>query len=207
MRSVVILQCCIFLLASIGLGAPYEPNAGNDTERRSFSVDPAGAGLFKPWPNGEVRFCTDKSVSPQFLSTTWQQAWDKWNEGLKDRSSLRFTELGPCSLALQVHPDALQVFLAEGVGSSRTTIRYASALTNRFMKFDPDPAAGFGNTVTNLAHEMGHAFGLVHGHQRPDAGKGVPRISFACENLRDYQSYKDRHYDMERPLQQPESGS
>lgn len=64
------------------------------------------------------------------------------------------------------------------------------------MKFDPDPAAGFGDTVANLAREMGHAFGLVHEHQRPDAGKGVPRSSFACENLGEHQSYKDRHYDM-----------
>lgn len=52
---------------------------------------------------------------------------------------------------------------------------------------------GFLDAVANIAHELGHAWGLVHEHQRPELwGEnyynmvGTQMFVFNCQNLKDY---------------------
>jgi len=68
------------------------------------------------------------------------------------------------------------------------------------MNFDPSATYGTLDIESNLAHEIGHAWGMVHEHQRPmawlggsngfpdgTAAPGAELIEFNCANLADYQ--------------------
>ncbi|MCJ1363701.1 hypothetical protein MMC16_002810 [Acarospora aff. strigata] len=62
------------------------------------------------------------------------------------------------------------------------------------MTFDPKSKKGYGDATTNMVHELGHAFGLVHEHQRPDASQ---HVKFNCDNLYDYDKQKKDGQDMQ----------
>ncbi|KAF2430858.1 hypothetical protein EJ08DRAFT_213267 [Tothia fuscella] len=69
------------------------------------------------------------------------------------------------------------------------------------MKFDLSNNWGTLSPAANLAHEFGHAFGLIHEHQKPSAwvadpttGRSTPLLKFYCENLADFgKVIKDRN--------------
>lgn len=62
------------------------------------------------------------------------------------------------------------------------------------MTLNPSVDIGIEDSVANYAHEIGHAFGLLHEHQSPDVwgtdygGTGqVDEFIFHCQNMDDYQ--------------------
>lgn len=76
----------------------------------------------------------------------------------------------------------------------------------RFDFFDPSAYWGTRDAVANLAHEMGRAFGLLHEHQKwmawnPDRLSDPPReeplLKLNCENLYDYDDFKNRGEDVD----------
>jgi hypothetical protein len=75
------------------------------------------------------------------------------------------------------------------------------------MRFDPSAEWGTLSPASNLAHEMGHAFGLLHEHQKwmawnPDRVSNPPRndplIKLNCENLYDYADWQARGEPMDQ---------
>lgn len=76
-----------------------------------------------------------------------------------------------------------------------TTVGYRTG-NPPVLNFDMAPTYGKLNTLANLVHELGHAWGLMHEHQRPSiwtgvtGGTAVPGqqlVQFDCNNLADWE--------------------
>ena len=133
-------------------------------------------------------------------------AWSKWVAvvGGPQKSSLSMHYAGLCES--DTGGDFLHVSLTDARTAGTTTGWQGAGYTdgrkakNR-MDFDMDGSWGTGNAASNLAHELGHAFGLFHEHQRSIAWQSPENrpyrlLKFTCENLKDYADQKNAGGDM-----------
>ncbi|CAJ2509140.1 Uu.00g141660.m01.CDS01 [Anthostomella pinea] len=150
-----------------------------------------------PWPDGRIVWCFESHGDADSEDTFKQvvqiadDAWNYiWKEALKGKSSLQWLaadEKKPDCNDLDKHGDMLHIefndlhFADSPVGWQG--YGYGANLVN----FDPSPDYGAKDAVVNFAHEMGHVFGLLHPHQRPDAWEEPAVLKLKCENLHDYE--------------------
>ncbi|KAI9871295.1 MAG: hypothetical protein M1830_003064 [Pleopsidium flavum] len=161
----------VFFLASGAWSAPPRPTEA--LKPRTISIGPTSP--YKPWPNKQLRYRFIDNTSRDKLSGIFADAWKMW------------TDAGVTNVRIvrdDTSADALQIkYVTDGKVS--TTIAWTSG--GAYMNFDDSGAVGIGNPIINMAHEIGHALGLLHEHQREDS---IDYIKFNCENLEDYTEAK-----------------
>ncbi|KAL8677944.1 MAG: hypothetical protein Q9186_005667 [Xanthomendoza sp. 1 TL-2023] len=193
------------LLSLAGLQLNDHVRPGSVHAKRSFYIDPAGAGYIFPWPNGQLTWCLEGDSADSELESLFKDAWGKWNNafGGPQRAKLSINYAGLCKeVDRQGH--FLHVFLTDEKRAA-TIVGYTKpghdkdGQPNQLMRFDKSSDWGTGSSASNLAHELGHAFGLWHEHQKwsawnPDRLSDPPRenplVKLNCENLADYDQFK-----------------
>lgn len=173
-------------------------------------------GNYGPWPvihTGKsdevqpVRYCFADVRSQRNLQHVVDQAIARWHSAFL-HSQLRIvpdTEQASLCDAPQVRSDALVIHDATRDGntawnhgpecptdSASTGYNYASNERGRhrldFCHLDPQDRRGTEPlAVQAMMHELGHAIGLQHEHQRQDRGQ---YLEFHCENLDGYEQAK-----------------
>ena len=193
---------CAFPICSLAGVTLTSNHAKTVHGKRSFYIDPEGAGGLKPWPDSRLEWCLAADARDAEFEHLMTQAWGKWDSAIGGprRSQLAVSYKGLCT---EARVDGyLHVFLTNQKRAA-TTLGYKKAglddkgNPNQLMYFDKSSDWGTGDSASNLAHELGHAFGLLHEHQKwsawhPDhlGGRPDPLLRFNCENLADYDQFK-----------------
>ncbi|KAK0630524.1 hypothetical protein B0T17DRAFT_528614 [Bombardia bombarda] len=163
----------------------------DEIDKRSMHVISGKAGFGRLWEGNTAIYCFAGSVSNDdrtILRRDLTAAWELWTTAGIDARIINFREAtveeceGPRNTYIQIvvpKKDSLSSSLGN-TGTSRMT-----------LSTNPDMAMG--DRVGNYAHEIGHVFGLMHEHQRPEMwstayGGTADHNSFIwnCANLADY---------------------
>ncbi|KAF2726945.1 hypothetical protein EJ04DRAFT_582369 [Polyplosphaeria fusca] len=211
--TAVVLSFPLLAFAGTPLGAfggPLETSPHSIVHgKRSFYISPSCAGSWCPWPEGKHTWCQVGDTEDPFLQESWTAGWNMWVDafGGSSRASLTTSYQGLCKDDSKY--EHLHVTLTDKKRAA-TTAGWRKPVSNpsepqMVMSFDLASDWGTGSVAANLAHEMGHSFGLLHEHQKwmawhsdlsGDPPRPDPLVKLNCENLYDYDKFKDEGADM-----------
>lgn len=176
-------------------------------DRRWVSVDtknqkrPGGMGL---WPDKTIKFCfrdVDSKAKLHDHIVNGMQLW--YTAGLDDAFEMKEVSDGICRDEKKRSNYMVVVYdkpRAEGGNSILSTTPGRPNGSPPSMTLTDDKTIGMLDVVSNIAHEIGHAWGLHHEHQNPHFwdtdhkgkdGTVFTAANWNCENLSDYQKALD----------------
>lgn len=183
----------------------------------SITSDPAN----RLWPDRTITYCFDSQQAFDKLANLFIAATEKWYVAGLNRLAYhykRLDEIGEKCINHKNRGDIMVVsynfhgVLATSLGSAAPD--QSMNFPGPFMRLSDLETVGMLNKMSNVAHEIGHAWGLTHEHQNPYLwskeninGRGdkdkapFAKDAFVCENLADYgtiqQNLRDKGLDPE----------
>ncbi|CAN9193277.1 unnamed protein product [Alternaria alternata] len=201
----------------------YQPletfNSTSPLIKRAMSIKslPSDVGANRIWPNKKIKYCFVADPTAAFRGQ-WESAMRAW--AALDRHGFTYEEVSReiCTSQPSSH---LRIFYNNN-GRLTSTVGIP-VIDDAANQADPDNAVigpfthlsdlatvGQEDVVANMAHELGHIWGLHHGHQIPDhwevsdedifdswninGGKEAlfATSKFNCENLKDHHTVKEK---------------
>lgn len=148
------------------------------------------------WPDKTIKFCFEDTESRGRFYDLLMKGMDLWYQAGLD-SSFKMTEVSDNDCKNK-RSEVMLVSLGQGLS---TTVALPAGELSGMMLTDSDEM-GMLNVLSNVAHEIGHAWGLYHEHQnskfwddpyiRGSSGKLFGASNFHCKNLKDYEVVMER---------------
>jgi hypothetical protein len=196
------IAVAILLLAQCTLSCPegdtfipihHESNGTH--HKRAYRIEETHSRVL--WENGRITYCFADDTARDRVGPLIPNAWETWLvQGANKKLDLKVGTTEFCQ------PANRQKYLLVKYNSQR---RLRTSLgrvrtENQGSEMDIDPSDGIGmgsEAVYNVAHELGHAWGFLHEHQRPslwtpDYGGTAQQntFTFTCQNLKDYSEFQ-----------------
>lgn len=201
--------------------APIETlNATSRLVKRAISIvnRPEDNALPRLWPNKKIRYCFEDENT--VIKGLWQQAIELWAPLMAHGFSYEKVSDSECesqrSTVLRVHYNDKGVLSSTlGIPSIDEAANEADpdhAIVGPYTRFSDMAGVGQDDIAANVAHELGHVWGLHHEHQNPrwwrlsseHISGGWPSLGrnpeetrfqtngFNCRNLKDYNDARAR---------------
>ncbi|KAK0612012.1 hypothetical protein B0T14DRAFT_531445 [Immersiella caudata] len=181
-------------------GYAVNDHAVANLKKRYVSIRPlTGVGLTTtPWPNKIIRYCFRTSAAKENLEDYVRQAIDLWHAAGLD-STYQWVEASPPNFACDSNPDIGNILKIIDTGANGGLSCSVGKTLSPELHINTRNDIGKLDAVINIAHEMGHAWGLHHEHQSPhfwrqafgglvpDDGRGFGQY-WDCTALNDYAS-------------------
>lgn len=206
MRTVLLFFLALLLISHSQVEAgsrlwerpPHHPKRLNPRWAHFPPPREDGSAAADPWPDKVIPVCFKNPVAKQVLAPFLRKAMDLWYAaGLPESYKLEEASNHRCS---NEPLEVLTVRIAEHGEPFSTTLGRPRVLRQG------DGARMRANLVTdllpdvtaNIAHELGHSWGLFHEHQTPqfwDPKTGIPKVfTFNCEALSDFPLHADKTF-------------
>ncbi|OJJ00683.1 hypothetical protein ASPVEDRAFT_149620 [Aspergillus versicolor CBS 583.65] len=203
MRSVLLFILALLLVShsQVEAGSRLWERPHNHAQPRWAHFPPPdenGEAAAYPWPDKVIPVCFKNPVAKQVLAPFLRKAMDLWYAaGLPESYKLEEASDHRCA---NQPLEVLMVRLAEKDEPFSTTVGRPRSLRggdgarmkiNLVTDLLPDVTA-------NIAHELGHSWGLFHEHQTSqfwDLTTGMPKFfTFNCEALSDFPLHADKTF-------------
>lgn len=176
------------------------PEESNHTalEKRYFRIPQGMGGSAQSswWPNNQIIYCFEDQNSQTVLEQYLIDGWKLWVDAGIYQTALQFgastTTICPAGDVDMLHVgtnDEDKIYVTPPGLNLRGPATKMSMSPAFLSTYETNRAA------TAVAHEIGHAWGLIHEHQRPSlwtsqfGGTGSTNVfDFNCQNLADYQN-------------------
>lgn len=172
---------------------PVIHESSNYLVKRGFTIKQR---VLQVWPNGQIMYCFDTAnngLARKKLKSIIPKAWEIWTV----RGTNRFLKMeeGSKKDCTAANRDRYLLISYNEDGLLLTTpgLDIPIGKDGPSMTLDISEGIGSGSAVSNVAHEIGHAWGLLHEHQRPSlwtsyygGNAQFNTFSFMCENMADY---------------------
>ncbi|KAL8746552.1 MAG: hypothetical protein Q9190_001436 [Brigantiaea leucoxantha] len=139
--------------------------------KRWFTLNPSNPGGPQIWSDHKLKYKFQDDDSKNKLGDVVTAGWRIWTDAGVDTANIDIVESSD--------DDAL-VIVAVNDAKAQTTVGKTGGAK---MTFGVGSSYGFLDTNANMAHELGHALGFYHEHQRDDRGD---HVVFNCKNLADW---------------------
>ncbi|KAL2862705.1 uncharacterized protein BJX67DRAFT_365827 [Aspergillus lucknowensis] len=195
------------------LGSP-SPEAKHQLDKRWMTINLPGTAAAarldpRPWPNREITYCFADKTAKSKLKTALKKAMDLWYSGgltndytiVEGSSHVCSSEDSRREVLMISYGDKLSTYVGYPDKNSRLVTDLGKGA---YATWTDRKDIGMLSVVPNIAHELGHAWGLYHEHQNPyfwssaylaDGGGGSVfgpgNNNWNCENLADYDKFAD----------------
>ena len=129
--------------------------------KRWFTLNPSNPGGPQIWSDHKLKYKFQDDDSKNKLGDVVTAGWRIWTDAGVDTANIDIVESSD--------DDAL-VIVAVNDAKAQTTVGKTGGAR---MTFGVGSSYGFLDTNANMAHELGHALGFYHEHQRDDRGDHV----------------------------------
>ncbi|CAL8582615.1 hypothetical protein XPA_008269 [Xanthoria parietina] len=159
------------------LAAPAPPKS--DLNKRWHTINPSVGGP-QFWPDHKLKYKFKDDDSKEKLKDIVKAGWKLWTDAGLDKNKIDLVETSD--------GDDNEVLTIQVTGDPKAVTRVGFSGGAR-MIFGASDDYGLLDKNANMAHELGHALGFYHEHQRPDRNN---HVVFNCKNLQDYSEDKEK---------------
>jgi len=171
-------------------------SAESTINKRWLVIEPSPPRL-RVWDGGEIKYCFENAVALSKLLYPLAMARDRWySQGLPE-DKFKMTEVSPAECQSNRANVLLIKYNTNGVLSTTPGIPALDPAHPTYvgptMTLSDRTDVGMLDVEANYAHELGHAWGMLHEHQNavfwksPYTGGQSQLFTFNCNALKDYQ--------------------